>query len=647
MNIPLEENPEYNHMASQIQIILKSSCIGRAKDPNGQYNAQWGLLDWVAKESETLFPDDTILLDNYNLLKDNNLRKEWGEYLNGVLDCFFPPYKHKFVIRKSGLVDGKDEWLIFPHPEDAESMNLIDSNNRIPAIRIALEEWKYESDILKRCALVGFGFTTIPNTAIQKEDGILYAQIFFTQDTSWRNRQECPVGLRTFILSLPNVRKATANRLKSWIEYIEWEKEKGKEKEWGALVIDIIEPNSGQIDWKYRIRISKAHKKRLDQSLKSMLYAVPKEYSENEIEWKRKTEEDMSNVKKNKYEHENEIGKLKKIRKEKENEKSVEFLITVEPPDPDEPHNVPHLEPFDFFILNSIARDLTQIERQEKAIKRLQNQESAFNNLHEWIFDITKAEPNPRILPELKYSLLPGTRLNDKQVIAVRKALNAKDVCLIQGPPGTGKTTVIAEIINQATLDGKKILLASQTNLAVDNALGRLGNVPNVRPIRRHVKSASQDIEAEKFIENNVVRQFFVPSIRKHCMATQIRDDAILKTYESCKTAKIELVQIEERWHELSEREVEMQKTKNKLLRELDGLEKNKRELTERLEILEQVSLAQRNNTLLDLPNQMFLAIDMDIEKINQLRDLAENEAILPLIERVMELSNLSSDYFD
>ena len=59
-------------------------------------------------------------------------------------------------------------------------------------------------------------------------------------------------------------------------------------------------------------------------------------------------------------------------------------------------------------------------------------------------------------------------------------------MALIQGPPGTGKTTVIAEIIWQTLLRNPeaKILITSQTNLAVDNALERLKGKKMVRPIR-------------------------------------------------------------------------------------------------------------------------------------------------------------------
>lgn len=76
--------------------------------------------------------------------------------------------------------------------------------------------------------------------------------------------------------------------------------------------------------------------------------------------------------------------------------------------------------------------------------------------------------------------------LNRKQVEAVAKAVLAKDIAFIQGPPGTGKTTVIAEIIWQEIRRNHKcrILLTSQTNLAVDNALERLKYKRSIRPLR-------------------------------------------------------------------------------------------------------------------------------------------------------------------
>lgn len=69
--------------------------------------------------------------------------------------------------------------------------------------------------------------------------------------------------------------------------------------------------------------------------------------------------------------------------------------------------------------------------------------------------------------------------LDANQKEAVQKALSLdpdSEILLIQGPPGTGKTTTITEILQQILKRHKhyKILLASQSNQAIDNVLEKI-----------------------------------------------------------------------------------------------------------------------------------------------------------------------------
>jgi len=66
--------------------------------------------------------------------------------------------------------------------------------------------------------------------------------------------------------------------------------------------------------------------------------------------------------------------------------------------------------------------------------------------------------------------------LTENQKSTITKILSEKNISLVQGPPGTGKTTIIKEIAYQQLTNrpDEKILIVSQQNVAVDNALSRI-----------------------------------------------------------------------------------------------------------------------------------------------------------------------------
>jgi superfamily I DNA and/or RNA helicase len=77
--------------------------------------------------------------------------------------------------------------------------------------------------------------------------------------------------------------------------------------------------------------------------------------------------------------------------------------------------------------------------------------------------------------------------LNESQQEVVKAALATEDFLIVQGPPGTGKTTFITEVVLQ-TLKANpdaRILLSSQTHVALDNALERIqAKNPNLKLVR-------------------------------------------------------------------------------------------------------------------------------------------------------------------
>lgn len=149
----------------------------------------------------------------------------------------------------------------------------------------------------------------------------------------------------------------------------------------------------------------------------------------------------------------------------------------------------------------NLRGDEAKIKWLREAMDKLkeQNQQSDKPNgkavnpkIKDFIFDSAKAEPTFKFdftpieeSDEYKtFSKSEILKLNDSQRKSVLRALFAKDLCLLQGPPGTGKTTVIAELIWQHIRQSQttRLLVTSETNLAVDNALEKLMNIKNANP---------------------------------------------------------------------------------------------------------------------------------------------------------------------
>lgn len=155
------------------------------------------------------------------------------------------------------------------------------------------------------------------------------------------------------------------------------------------------------------------------------------------------------------------------------------------------------------YIVPILTGDLEKITRLKDTFTKANFGTELVNpRLQQFIFNSAEAtktddinflvSPNSPVYKDLCHHLL-NTRINESQKEAIIKAMYAEDLAVIQGPPGTGKSTAIAELIWQLIRKGLKpgnkrerILLTSETNLAVDNAIARIVNSNNnlVKPIR-------------------------------------------------------------------------------------------------------------------------------------------------------------------
>jgi hypothetical protein len=156
------------------------------------------------------------------------------------------------------------------------------------------------------------------------------------------------------------------------------------------------------------------------------------------------------------------------------------------------------------FLSLSVVGDRVLLERQERGIQSLQTQSGYSPFLTSYLFNI-KAARLPERTEAIGDDEWSRDDLNPDQKNAVLKMISAPDLALVQGPPGTGKTTMIAEAIWQFCRRGKTVLVASQANTAVENALERLTRAPAIRAVRLG-KKAEKD---KPFREDRVIRTYY------------------------------------------------------------------------------------------------------------------------------------------
>ena len=154
-------------------------------------------------------------------------------------------------------------------------------------------------------------------------------------------------------------------------------------------------------------------------------------------------------------------------------------------------------------IIPILTGDLEKISRLKSTFTMATSGQELVNpRLQNFIFDSSQARKTNDIEDILKQDgfvykdfcrHLLNENINEPQKQAILKAMYAEDMAIIQGPPGTGKSTAIAELIWQLIRKGlqqgnkrERILLTSETNLAVDNAIARIVNTKTnlVKPVR-------------------------------------------------------------------------------------------------------------------------------------------------------------------
>ncbi|CAL4858894.1 AAA domain-containing protein [Microbacterium sp. MM2322] len=114
------------------------------------------------------------------------------------------------------------------------------------------------------------------------------------------------------------------------------------------------------------------------------------------------------------------------------------------------------------------------LSRQRSALLAIRDGKVPNDSIRDVVLDPSRSRPPARISIDSWQS-----EMDPDKKTAIELAVGNSEMMIVEGPPGTGKTRFIAELVYQILRSDprKKILIASQTNAAVDNALERISEV--------------------------------------------------------------------------------------------------------------------------------------------------------------------------
>ncbi|MFL0072645.1 AAA domain-containing protein [Tenacibaculum maritimum] len=180
-------------------------------------------------------------------------------------------------------------------------------------------------------------------------------------------------------------------------------------------------------------------------------------------------------------------------------------------------------------LVQDVRQETSQFKKQEEACVKFEDRDIVNPDIVGILATPEKTPVLNRI--DLDYDEFESRITNDylrndeSQKEAVLEAMNKRPVYLIQGPPGTGKTTVIVELVEQLIKDksDSKILITSQSNLAVDNVLERLPDKI------LFMRLASEQVVEKENISAKIEPHLFERKLQNWVEETKLKSETYLK----------------------------------------------------------------------------------------------------------------------
>ena len=236
MNIQREQSSGWVNLSHSTQnpvsFYFSDSFMGR--DVEGNRTRTDGLTQWVATNFELLFPDDEPPYD-YRIV-DGVTRARWRNYADEFLDRWLANHATRHVIRKSFDYEDKkfgktSQFLLFPHPEDADAMNLVGAGGEYPAALFNLKETDSGHAVVSKI------FRTVRSPSLEKEDLVLTCPFEVANAFEAKGWQNIESSLVTKLLRMDSKMVEIQSELNEWSQFLNWYEERNNENSWSGEIL--------------------------------------------------------------------------------------------------------------------------------------------------------------------------------------------------------------------------------------------------------------------------------------------------------------------------------------------------------------------------------------------------------------------------
>lgn len=293
----------------------------------------------------------------------------------------------------------------------------------------------------------------------------------------------------------------------------------------------------------------------------------------------------------------------------------------------------------------SISMRMAEIalNRQRKALKSIQYKENANPEISEIIFNPSIATSKNNLM--LTEADCKSKKIDRSKVISLEKALSSDNIFLLQGPPGTGKTTFISELVYQIlygndTYRGNpeaKILIASQSHVAVDNSLAKIKElIPDIKMIRIGVLDKLS--ESSRKYTLDIFCRDWTEKVILNCKEALARYKQEIGIDESLQEKNSIITEIESITQEISELIDELEKVETELER-INVLDSKWQFVDEKIATMKQMVAIKTSGVTEEHLSQIIDEFTESLSELNSKLASVIDESIA-LAEQKIELQN-------